>query len=692
LISPSKGENRGLPVATFEEQETQLDKALWSFSGHAAKTGEILLVDDMDHFPQKEHCATLYAERDISVRSELIIPIEVSGKVRRVLCLSSSKPNAFEGDSQGSKEEYQILQSYLSSRMTESLEQDTHEAIEWLMGNVAPNDWYMSRAGLREYTGTLLRGLANRLGLSSLDLYITARNNGSWAIQLATSSSEDAPTTRVALIDGSISDKVLSSNHSNGWTSNRYTIAIGKDQIGWLIATMDYRGIRPYVDRVMRYAKAHLELLIGEWILRRTRYVASRMSELGPATSPEDIVQYTLALLRRELGHKELQLWRVSSEIEEAYLYGSDKYKISRIDQTIVSQVWRERSARNEYDVSRENEKVRYPELVPEVNDSWIGIPLLSLTDRAVVGILSCFEPNETPRVHLSEIDTMILEATAAMLGFQIAIQAASDEAKAKMAMKSHQVSDFIHSVYNRLNDLFDEMHERTVLIQGLDLQGKTQDTIALENCVGFLGLAMRAMHRENPLAQLSGNVRALTSTRLLPLIAETVAMARAFLDDRSRKNIQIIYDEMDRSQVVYTHKDIVKEALLILLINAAKYSAVQCPVRVHFRPTPDRYGRLEVENIGIGILQSDEAKIFEQGYQGVNVDPSMSLEGIDRVTHKGLGLFIGRRLMRRIGGDIILVQPGKVRTARELERLTPEALSELDSTVFGILLSRRGG
>jgi signal transduction histidine kinase len=81
------------------------------------------------------------------------------------------------------------------------------------------------------------------------------------------------------------------------------------------------------------------------------------------------------------------------------------------------------------------------------------------------------------------------------------------------------------------------------------------------------------------------------------------------------------------------------------LVENAVKYSPEGGRVRVSLRPA-DSALHIAVSDQGIGISAAEQRRIFEKFYR---VDPNM--EG--GIGGTGLGLYISRELVRRVGGRI---------------------------------------
>jgi two-component system, OmpR family, phosphate regulon sensor histidine kinase PhoR len=87
------------------------------------------------------------------------------------------------------------------------------------------------------------------------------------------------------------------------------------------------------------------------------------------------------------------------------------------------------------------------------------------------------------------------------------------------------------------------------------------------------------------------------------------------------------------------------RQVLVNLVENALKYSPPRTPVAIHVDDAPDRV-RIAVNDEGPGIPAADQQRIFEKFYR---LDPEMSRG----VGGSGLGLYISRQLVERMGGSL---------------------------------------
>ena len=94
----------------------------------------------------------------------------------------------------------------------------------------------------------------------------------------------------------------------------------------------------------------------------------------------------------------------------------------------------------------------------------------------------------------------------------------------------------------------------------------------------------------------------------------------------------------------VYTDRDKLRQVLVNLVANAIKYSPGTGRIEVQLEQLENRL-RIAVRDEGVGIPQSEQERIFEKFYRVPNM--------INAVSGTGLGLYICRKLVRRMGGTI---------------------------------------
>jgi PAS domain S-box-containing protein len=132
-------------------------------------------------------------------------------------------------------------------------------------------------------------------------------------------------------------------------------------------------------------------------------------------------------------------------------------------------------------------------------------------------------------------------------------------------------------------------------------------------------------------------------------------ALAESVLDSarlRSPEQIELRLEQNGAPAVALADEDKLRQVLVNLLDNAIKYSPDGGDVLVELAGGHGRV-RLSVRDRGLGIPPGEQERIFEKFYR---LDPALTRG----VGGSGLGLFISRELVSRMGGSLtVRSQPG---------------------------------
>ena len=146
------------------------------------------------------------------------------------------------------------------------------------------------------------------------------------------------------------------------------------------------------------------------------------------------------------------------------------------------------------------------------------------------------------------------------------------------------------------------------------------------------------------------GRVDVMTSaTDLRPLAESVLDSARL----RTPEQIELRLEQNGAPAVALADEDKLRQVLVNLLDNAIKYSPDGGGVVVELAGGQSRV-RLTVRDCGLGIPPGEHERIFEKFYR---LDPALTRG----VGGSGLGLFISRELVSRMGGSLtVRSQPGE--------------------------------
>jgi PAS domain S-box-containing protein len=139
------------------------------------------------------------------------------------------------------------------------------------------------------------------------------------------------------------------------------------------------------------------------------------------------------------------------------------------------------------------------------------------------------------------------------------------------------------------------------------------------------------------------------TATDLKPLAESALDSARL----RAPEQIELRLEQDGAPAVALADEDKLRQVLVNLLDNAIKYSPDGGDVVVELEGGNGRV-RLAVRDHGLGIPPGEQERIFEKFYR---LDPALTRG----VGGSGLGLFISRELVSRMGGSLtVRSEPGK--------------------------------
>jgi two-component system phosphate regulon sensor histidine kinase PhoR len=140
----------------------------------------------------------------------------------------------------------------------------------------------------------------------------------------------------------------------------------------------------------------------------------------------------------------------------------------------------------------------------------------------------------------------------------------------------------------------------------------------------------------------------ATTATDLAPLVESVLVSTRL----RAPEHIELRLEQNGDRAVALADEDKLRQVLVNLLDNAIKYSPDGGDVAIELAGGQGRV-RLTVRDRGLGIPAGEQERIFEKFYR---LDPALTRG----VGGSGLGLFISRELVSRMGGSLtVRSQPG---------------------------------
>lgn len=132
------------------------------------------------------------------------------------------------------------------------------------------------------------------------------------------------------------------------------------------------------------------------------------------------------------------------------------------------------------------------------------------------------------------------------------------------------------------------------------------------------------------------------SATDIGPLIKATVLELKPLADE---KKIGLVYEEFQKPAIALTDNDRFKEILTNLISNAVKYNHEKGWVKVA-NEAGDNSIITHVEDNGFGMSEEDQKHIFEKFFRA-------ETGKVKEITGTGLGLFITKELVEKMGGRI---------------------------------------
>ena len=228
-------------------------------------------------------------------------------------------------------------------------------------------------------------------------------------------------------------------------------------------------------------------------------------------------------------------------------------------------------------------------------------------------------------------------------------IQLLKEEARAEKESTKEMVSDISHQLKTpvaALDTCF------SVLMQN-DLSATEQEEFrircrsALDGLETLLQSLLEISKMETGLIQIN--------KKKLPLMDTVISAVNCTYPKAAEKGIELIFDcnESLEHCALMQDKRWLGEAIINVLDNAIKYSPEHSKITIRLQKRTG-FVRIEIEDQGIGIPQSEYHKIFQRFYRGTAPE-------VREKSGTGIGLYLSRQIIEQHGGTIT-VASGKVR------------------------------
>lgn len=228
-------------------------------------------------------------------------------------------------------------------------------------------------------------------------------------------------------------------------------------------------------------------------------------------------------------------------------------------------------------------------------------------------------------------------------------IQLLKEEAREEKESTKEMVSDISHQLKTpvaALDTCF------SVLMQN-DLSATEQEEFrircrsALNGLETLLQSLLEISKMETGLIQIN--------KKTLPIMDTIISAVNRTYPKAAEKGIELIFDcneSLEHCELMQD-KRWLGEAIINVLDNAIKYSLEHSKITIRLQKRPG-FVRIEIEDQGIGIPQSEYHKIFQRFYRGTAPE-------VREKSGTGIGLYLSRQIIEQHGGTIT-VASGKVR------------------------------
>ena len=142
---------------------------------------------------------------------------------------------------------------------------------------------------------------------------------------------------------------------------------------------------------------------------------------------------------------------------------------------------------------------------------------------------------------------------------------------------------------------------------------------------------------------------------KTLPIMDTIISAVNRTYPKAAEKGIELIFDcnESLEHCALMQDKRWLGEAIINVLDNAIKYSPEHSKITIRLQKRTG-FVRIEIEDQGIGIPQSEYHKIFQRFYRGTAPE-------VREKSGTGIGLYLSRQIIEQHGGTIT-VASGKAR------------------------------
>ena len=228
-------------------------------------------------------------------------------------------------------------------------------------------------------------------------------------------------------------------------------------------------------------------------------------------------------------------------------------------------------------------------------------------------------------------------------------IQLLQEQARAEKESTKEMVSDISHQLKTPVAalDTCFSILLRNNLSETEQQEFRIRCRSALDGLETLLQSLLEISKLETGLIQLD--------QKTLPIMDTIISAVNRTYPKAAEKGIELIFDcnESLEHCALMQDKRWLGEAIINVLDNAIKYSPEHSKITIRLQKRTG-FVRIEIEDQGIGIPQSEYHKIFQRFYRGTAPE-------VREKSGTGIGLYLSRQIIEQHGGTIT-VASGKVR------------------------------
>ena len=286
-----------------------------------------------------------------------------------------------------------------------------------------------------------------------------------------------------------------------------------------------------------------------------------------------------------------------------------------------------------------------------------VFVPMISPRDERVIGTVEAGYRNRECRRYIYKRDVDILWNF-----IEFTVRALEQRERVIIDKITHEFRAPIVGI--RSNASFLQRRLKDLETQTVDQ--KFEDIIADSHI-----LLYQVKELEHILGGAAPIYKKVTALIFRDIIIKTINQLKPLVTEKKfdSKNITWRHSDIRKIEAIYVDKASLNQVVYNLLTNSIKYASdnsEEFAIHIEVDETRDNF-IIKFKDWGIGVSEGLEEKIFEDGFR--------SPDAIEKhVSGSGLGITIARKIMREMGGDLVLANNFK---PTEFHMILPKSIQE---------------